>query len=143
MYKRTFSLKKILVPGSTTEVFSLAAVILGLLIAIFIDEIPIRLIGACVAILGGVGHYMIVSQKLSDSFDSHRVSSSIPPEFRVTVIPGQGGKRMVFDGFEGTFDDTRAAEMEKKRKKPLPAVHPDSLINSLKSRKVSKKNQLH
>lgn len=122
MYKRTFSLKKILVPGSTTEVFSLAAVILGLLIAIFIDEIPIRLIGACVAILGGVGHYMIVSQKLSDSFDSHRVSSSIPPEFRVTVIPGQGGKRMVFDGFEGTFDDTRAAEMEKKRKKPLPAV---------------------
>ncbi|MCE2755927.1 MAG: hypothetical protein LW818_08070 [Ignavibacteriae bacterium] len=57
MYKRTFSLKKILVPGSTTEVFSLAAVILGLLIAIFIDEIPIRLIGACVAILGGVGHF--------------------------------------------------------------------------------------
>jgi diguanylate cyclase (GGDEF)-like protein len=122
MYKRTFSLKKILVPGSTTEIFSLAAIILGLLIAIFIDEVPIRLIGACVAILGGVGHYMIVSQKLSDSFDSHRVSSTIPPEFRVTVIPGQGGKRMVFDGFEGTFDDTRAAEMEKKRKKPLPAV---------------------
>ena len=122
MYKRTFSLKKILVPASTTEVFSFAAVILGLLIAIFIDEVPIRLIGACVAILGGVGHYMIVSQKLSDSFDSHRVSSSIPPEFRVTVIPGQGGKRMVFDGFEGTFDDTRTAEMEKKRKKPLPAV---------------------
>lgn len=122
MYKRTFSLKKILVPASTNEVFSFAAVILGLLIAIFIDEVPIRLIGACVAILGGVGHYMVVSQKLSDSFDSHRVSSSIPPEFRVTVIPGQGGKRMVFDGFEGTFDDTRTAEMEKKRKKPLPAV---------------------
>ena len=122
MYKRTFSLKKILVPASTAEVFSLAAIIIGLLIAIFIDEVPIRLIGACVAILGGVGHYMIVSQKLSDSFDSHRVSSTIPPEFRVTVIPGQGGKRMVFDGFEGTFDDTRAAEMEKKRKKPLPAV---------------------
>ena len=122
MYKRTFSLKKILVPASATEVFSLAAVLLGLLIAIFIGEVPIRLIGFCVAILGGVGYYMIVSQKLSDSFDSHRVSSSIPPEFRVTVIPGQGGKRMVFDGFEGTFDDTRAAELEKKRKKPLPAV---------------------
>jgi len=123
MYKRTFSLKKILVPGSTVEIFSLAAVILGLLISIFIsDEVPIRLIGACVAVLGGVGHYMIVSQKLSDSLDSHRMSSTIPPEFRVTVIPGQGGKRMVFDGFEGTFDDTRAAEMEKKRKKPLPAV---------------------
>lgn len=123
MYKRTFSLKKILVPGSTVEIFSLAAVIIGLLISIFLsNEVPIRLIGACVAILGGVGHYMIVSQKLSDSFDSHRVSSTIPPEFRVTVIPGQGGKRMVFDGFEGTFDDTRAAEMEKKRKKPLPAV---------------------
>ena len=122
MYKRTFSLKKILVPASTTEVFSLAAIILGLLIAIFIDEVPIRLIGVCVAVLGGVGHYMIVSQKLSDSFESHRPSSSIPPEFRVTVIPSQSSKRMVFDGFEGTFDETKAAEMEKKRKKPLPAV---------------------
>lgn len=140
MYKRTFSLKKILVPASTTEVFSFAAVILGLLIAIFIDEVPIRLIGACVAILGGVGHYMIVSQKLSDSFDSHRVSSSIPPEFRVTVIPGQGGKRMVFDGFEGTFDDTRTAEMEKKRKNHCRLCNPDYLTSNPNCQKLPKKN---
>ena len=43
---------------------------------------------------------MLVSQRLANSFESHRGSSAVPPEFRVTVMPGQAGKRMIFDGFE-------------------------------------------
>lgn len=123
MYKRTFSAKKILVPASATEVFSILAILAGLLITFFMtSEGPIRLIGICITILAGFGHFMLVSQRLSNSFESHRGSSAVPPEFRVTVMPGQAGKRMVFDGFESTLDDTRAAEFEKMRSRPIPQV---------------------
>lgn len=123
MYKRTFSAKKILVPASATEVFSILAILAGLLITFFMtSEGPIRLIGICITILAGFGHFMLVSQRLSNSFESHRGSSAVPPEFRVTVMPGQAGKRMVFDGFESTLDDTRAAEFEKIRSRPIPQV---------------------
>lgn len=123
MYKRNFSAKKILVPASATEVFSILAILAGLLITFFMtSEGPIRLIGICITILAGFGHFMLVSQRLSNSFESHRGSSAVPPEFRVTVMPGQAGKRMVFDGFESTLDDTRAAEFEKMRSRPIPQV---------------------
>ena len=123
MYKRTFSAKKILVPASATEVFSILAILAGLLITFFMtSEGPIRLIGICITILAGFGHFMLVSQRLSNSFESHRGSSAVPPEFRVTVMPGQAGKRMIFDGFESTLDDTRAAEFEKMRSRPMPQV---------------------
>lgn len=123
MYKRTFSAKKILVPASATEVFSILAILAGLLITFFMtSEGPIRLIGICITILAGFGHFKLVSQRLANSFESHRGSSAVPPEFRVTVMPGQAGKRMVFDGFESTLDDTRAAEFEKMRSRPMPQV---------------------
>jgi diguanylate cyclase (GGDEF)-like protein len=124
MYKRTFSAKKILVPASATEVFSILAILAGLLVTFFMtSEGPIRLIGICITILAGFGHFMLVSQRLSNSFESHRGSSAVPPEFKVTVMPGQAGKRMIFDGFESTLDDTRAAEFEKMRSRPIPQVH--------------------
>lgn len=101
-------------PASATEVFSILAILAGLLVTFFMtSEGPIRLIGICITILAGFGHFMLVSQRLSNSFESHRGSSAVPPEFRVTIMPGQAGKRMVFDGFESTLDDTRAAEFEK------------------------------
>ena len=104
MYKRSVDFRKIITPANSTEVFALLAIIGGLCIALFLPELPIRLIGVCVSVLGGVGYFMLISQRLSETVEYTRKPVSQKTEFRTTVKrDSSAGKRIVFDDFATSF----------------------------------------
>lgn len=104
---RSVDVKKIITPANATEVFALLAIIGGLCIAIFLPELPIRLIGVCVSILGGVGHFMMISQRLSETVEYSRKPVSANVSLRTVEKSGNGSKRIIFDDsdFKKTFGD--------------------------------------
>jgi len=107
MMNRSVDVKKIITPANATEVFALLAIIGGLCIAIFLPELPIRLIGVCVSILGGVGHFMMISQRLSETVEYSRKPVSANVSLRTVEKSGNGSKRIIFDDsdFKKTFGD--------------------------------------
>ncbi len=100
MSKRSIQLKKVLTP---TDAVAVIVIIVGLLIAIFLTEVAIRLIGICVAILGSVALVMLISQRLSEVVESRFKPSSPPPSFKVTVKHDDHAKRTVIEDFESEF----------------------------------------
>jgi diguanylate cyclase (GGDEF)-like protein len=85
---------------------SIAITLLGVAIAIFLDDAVIRLIGACVALLGGAALYMTIRQRLDDQVQVQTRRTTLPPpafKTRVTTDPGSTTKRIHFDDFQETF----------------------------------------
>lgn len=97
MLKRQINWKKILSPSDSV---ALVVIIVGLLIAIFIDELAIRLIGVSVAVLGGVALAMLISQRMADIVDDRYKPSQPPPNYKVTVKKESGVKRQTFEDFK-------------------------------------------
>jgi diguanylate cyclase (GGDEF)-like protein len=97
MLKRSINWKKLLGP---TDSVALVVIIVGLLIAIFIDELAIRLIGVSVAVLGGVALAMLISQRMADIVDDRYKPSQPPPNYKITVKKESGAKRQTFEDFE-------------------------------------------
>lgn len=113
MYKRSLDFRKIIIPANSTEVFAMLAVIGGLCIALFLPELPIRLIGVCVSVLGGVGYFMLISQRISETVEYTRKPVSQTTTFRTTVKrDSAAGKRIVFDDFATSFGDEEAASSD-------------------------------
>src|SRR5688572_22360399 len=82
--------------------FTMVVALLGVAIALFLDDAVIRLIGVCVALLGGAALYMTVRQRLSDQFHLQTRRTTLPPpafKTRVTTDPGSTTKRIHFDDF--------------------------------------------
>ncbi len=100
MPKRSIKLKKVITP---TDAVAVVVIIVGLLIAIFLTEVAIRLIGICVAILGSVALVMLISQRLSEMVESRFKPSSPPPSFKMTVKQDDHAKRTVIEDFESEF----------------------------------------
>jgi len=97
MFKRALNLKKVLAPSDS---LTIVVIIVGLLIAIFLNELAIRLIGVCVAVLGAVALSMMISQRLRDFVDSRHKPTAPPPKFNITVKKEADAKRQVFEDFE-------------------------------------------
>ena len=97
MLRRQINIKKVLAPSDSVAI---AVILIGLLIAIFLDEIAIRLIGVCVSILGSVALVMLVSQRLRDIVDTRFTPSQPLPQYTVKVIKEGGAKRQVFEDYE-------------------------------------------
>jgi diguanylate cyclase (GGDEF)-like protein len=101
MQKRNIDFKKILVPS---DAIALLVIILGLAIAIFLDELAIRLIGVSIVILGGVALFMLISQRLSEFVESKQFKpSSTTPIFKVSVQKGEDAKRQVIENYADEF----------------------------------------
>lgn len=107
MVNRSIDVKKIITPANATEVFALLAIVGGLCIALFLPELPIRLIGICVSILGGVGHFMMISQRLSETVEYSRKPVSANVSLRTVEKSGNGSRRIIFDDsdFKKSFGD--------------------------------------
>lgn len=114
MIKRKINIRKILVPG---DGLTIVIIIVGLLIAIFLPELAIRLIGVSVSILGAVALFLMISQRLKDYVGSIYTPSSKPPTFTVSEIRDKDSVRQVFENFESTFandDPVKSDEMNQK-----------------------------
>ena len=97
MFKRKINWKKLLGP---TDSVAVVVVLVGLLIAIFLDELAIRLIGVCVALLGGVALAMLISQRMAEIVDDKYKPSQPPPNYKITVKKETGARRQTFEDFE-------------------------------------------
>jgi len=114
MLRRNINWKKLLGPSDSV---ALVVIIVGLLIAIFIDELAIRLIGVCVSLLGGVALAMLISQRMADIVEVRYKPSQQPPDYKITIKKETGAKRQTFEDFEEltTESDENYSEAGKSR----------------------------
>lgn len=112
MKKHITTLKRVAVPANLTEVFALIAVIGGLCISIFLPELPIRLIGICISVLGALGYFMLVSQRIADSINYRQINVSQSTEFTITTQKNEEGKRTSFDDFKEIFGGSNDRKQE-------------------------------
>lgn len=100
MIRPKLDIKKILIPSDSLAIL---VILMGLLIAIFLHEIAIRLIGVSVAILGTVALFMLVSQRISEMVESKHTPRDVPQNFKVTRKKEGGATRTVFEDFSNSF----------------------------------------
>ncbi len=90
----------------------LAALItlLGIAIAIFLPDSVVKLIGGCIAVLGGVALYMTLRGRVNDRVRIKQKRTTLPPpsfKTRVTTDPKTSARRIRFDDFQETFNVLR------------------------------------
>jgi diguanylate cyclase (GGDEF)-like protein len=93
MPKRQLDLRKIFAPSDT---IAFVVIVMGLFIALFIDEMAVRLIGVCIAILGGVALFMMISPRLLD-LNVNKRNVSQQTNLGQTTKQDNKGVRTVFD----------------------------------------------
>lgn len=97
-----------------TDFLALFAVLLGLGIAVFLDATALKLIGVCISILGGVGLFMLFSQRLKDtSFLNTPKPVSETTSFKTTVRQDTATKRLIFDDYAESFGRDEFSGKEK------------------------------
>lgn len=96
-----FQWTRYLIPSDAVYIISIA---MGLFALVFLDEVPIRLIGACVVLLSGVFLVINLQTRMRDKIAWSRPTVSQPVELtkRVRTSP-DGTTRIVFDDFATTF----------------------------------------
>src|SRR5688500_495965 len=108
-----FEMEKIRAAIRPQDIVTLAIALLGVAIALFLEDSVIRLIGVCVALLGGAALYMTLRQRLDDQVQVHTRRTTLPPpafKTRTTTDPGSSTKRTHFDDFQETFEPETDAE---------------------------------
>ena len=127
--------------NAPTDIPALLVIALGLGIALFLGDVPVRLIGVCIAVLGSVGVAVMYNQRVKElavlrSLEGARPSAkavSDVTDFKTTVKQETGSKRLVFDDFSESFGDappetpqapSAKATAELARKKSPPSSPP-------------------
>lgn len=101
-----------------TDIPAILAVALGGAMVFALDELPLKLIGGCVALLGGLGLFLLYSQRMRDA--SLTAQTPVGPRPSATVPLAQKveqdstSKRLIFDDFATSFgsEDTPPARAE-------------------------------
>lgn len=86
----------------------LAAVItlLGVAIAIFLPDSIVKLIGGCIAVLGGIAFYMTLRGRVNDRVRIRQKRTTLPPpsfKTNVSTDPKTSATRIRFDDFQERF----------------------------------------
>lgn len=100
--------------------------VLGIAIAIFLDDSVVKLIGGCIAVLGGIAFYMTIQSRINDQVRIKKKRTTLPPpsfKTRVTTDPKTSARRIRFDDFQETFhvDEDDADGQERTTAPPAPA----------------------
>lgn len=103
MGKQNIDYRNFITPGDILAVVIIAA---GLVVALFFEEIAIRMIGVSISILGAVALFMLISQRLSDVVESRFPKTGTPaPDFKVTTTKDSQGLRQQVEDFSLSFGD--------------------------------------
>lgn len=113
MKKPSIDFRKIF---AATDSFSITGILLGLLIALFLEQIEIRLIGISVAILSAVALFMSLSQRLKEFVGSKFKPGSPPPNIKITKIRSDTATRQVIENFDDSFGISDKEKDEKEKK---------------------------
>lgn len=120
--------------NAPTDVPAFLVIVLGLAIALFLGDLPVRLIGVCVAVLGTIGVVVLYNQRIKDlsalqEFAAQRPAVKIVSDvadFKTTMKQELGSKRLVFDDFAESFgavdDDDIVAKIPAAQSSEQPSV---------------------
>ncbi|GIV54703.1 MAG: hypothetical protein KatS3mg039_1221 [Candidatus Kapaibacterium sp.] len=106
-----------------TDAVYIIGIVLGLFVLVFLDETPIRLIGACLVLLAGVFLVINVSARMREKVSWRPPNATQKLELRSQVRTSTDGtKRIVFDDYASSFNgDTDDQEQ------PTPPVRTESV----------------
>lgn len=109
MPKQKVDLRKVFQPSDT---IAFVVIAIGLFIALFLDEMSVRLIGVCITVLGGVALFMIVSPRLTDLQIISPIRPSQTPDLGSRTISDALKTSQTFDGeaYRETFGTLDADE---------------------------------
>ncbi len=102
MPTRKVDLRSVFMPSDS---IAFVVIIIGLFIALFLDEMAVRLIGVCIAVLGGVALFMMVSPRLTDLSMPRPPRPTESPLFMSQTTSDGRQTRQVFDSlaYRATF----------------------------------------
>lgn len=101
MAKNSFNFKNFFNAG---DLLSVLVIIAGILIAVFLDDIAIKMIGFSVALLGVIALFMLISGRLSDIVDAKAIKSKRDSkEYKVTTVVDSQATRKTIEDF--IFED--------------------------------------
>jgi diguanylate cyclase (GGDEF)-like protein len=96
----TFDLRKYL---DRSDTIYIVVIVLGLFFLVFLDDLPVRLIGACIALLSGVVLVVTINTRLKERVELRRPAPTQSVELSMKVKKDASGTRYVFDDFESNF----------------------------------------
>ena len=104
--------------NAPTDVPAILVIVLGLAIALFLGDVPVRLIGVCIALLGTIGVVVLYNQRTKDlsalresALRENALREQMKPspkasevsDFKTTMKQDGSTKRLVFDDFAESF----------------------------------------
>ena len=84
------------------DLILIALILLGLYFAIVLEEIVLKLIGASLAIIGLIGTYINLSQKMSETIKPISKPFVNEPNYKITVKRDTIAKRRIIEDFDDT-----------------------------------------
>ncbi len=89
---------------------AVGVVLLGVAIAVFLQDAPVRLIGVSVALLGALAVLLLLSQRLGAAETYNPQLRSEAAQLRTTVQQERGGRRLIFDDFAESIEEATHEE---------------------------------
>jgi len=114
MKKPSVDFKKIFAPSDS---FTITGIVVGLIIALLLEQLEIRLIGISIAILSAVGLFMNLSVRLKDLVGSKFKPGSPQPNIKITKIKSANATRQVIENFDDSFGTPKDDKGEKHKPK--------------------------
>lgn len=110
MSKKLKELQSLLIPS---DIIPIGMILIGVIIAFFISEIAIKLIGISISILGIVTLLMKLTTRMSSAVQS-KFKSTPSPNFKITVKKSPEAVRKVIEN----YDDSKTIEKKEKTAEP-------------------------
>ncbi len=95
------------------DILALFVIVIGIVIAVFINGIAYKLIGVSVSILGTLALVMLVSQRLSEVVESNKFNLPQQPyDFKMTVVKDSAAKRQTVENFDDSFGSAAGLDQD-------------------------------
>lgn len=102
-------LKRLLRLLTPVDWLAAGVVVVGLAIALLLDEAAVRLIGVSIALLGAVAFFLLLSQRFGEEGPYSPTLRSQAAQLRTTVEQTRESTRLIFDDFAQTFAEPTTA----------------------------------
>jgi len=102
MGNREFDFKTFFGAG---DILAAIVIVAGILIAVFLDDLALKMIGVSVSLLGAIALFMMISQRLTDIVDTRAINKKKDKEYEVTTTYNSSGVRKTVENFDYSLSD--------------------------------------
>lgn len=100
MPKRKIDIKRVFIPSDAVAIL---VIIIGMVIAIFLDEVAIRLIGVSISVLGAVALFMMISQRISELVNMRHTPTESGRDFKMIRKKGDQATSTIVEDYDQSF----------------------------------------